>query len=119
MEKDNLCQNCLNEIRKTQTRDKRTSLGLSVGWQIFLCLVPFLHYILQAYSFYRIKKLRKYLIYFIIIHAPAIVLLVIGAENHDLEILLYMGIAGLVGGYFIPVIWVIDWTRQYNKNLDS
>lgn len=113
--KDSICQSCLNEIKRTQIRDKKV-LRIGVAGQIVLCLIPFFHYILQAYSFYRINKLRKFLVYFTIIHAAAIGMFIVGIENKELEILFYMGIAGFVGGYFIPVIWVIDWTRAYNEN---
>lgn len=116
-DKDSLCQECLNEIKKTQIQGKDLNKQFSVVGQIVLCLIPFFHYILQSYAFIRINKFRKFLVYFLIIHIPSVVMLFYGIYIPNFEILFYIGIAGLIGGYFIPVIWVIDWTREYNKKV--
>ncbi len=115
-DKDSLCQECLSVVKLNQVQGKNLNSIVGVTGQIILCLIPVLHYILQSYAFIRINKFRKFLIYFLIIHVPAIVMVFTGFSFAGFALISYIGAAGLIGGYFIPVIWIIDWTREYNKN---
>lgn len=112
---DRLCQSCLDEIKRTQVQGKKIIDKIGVTGQIILCLIPFFHLILQVYSFHRIQKVTRYAMYSAILYAIPISLLVIGYYVHELKVLIYIGISGFIGAYFIPVIWVIDWTRKYNQ----
>ncbi|MEX0862689.1 hypothetical protein [Nitrosopumilus sp.] len=114
LDTDNLCQECCDEIRRTQTQGQKMNERVSLAWQIVLCLI------FSPAAFWRINKLQKFLIYFLIIIfgvTPLIIVLGFVFEESNRMYFLFGGYLFMyVAGHIFPLVWIINWTREYNKN---
>ena len=54
---DVLCQDCLDQIKKTQEKGRGYKEQVSIGWQVFIT------FIFPLYTFWRIEKLTKAFLY--------------------------------------------------------
>lgn len=115
-EQDRLCQECLNDIRSTQTQSKKPHGKINVGVQIILCIVfPLL-------AFWRIKRLTDFILFWLIMLGITLGMFVIAflfyIEDNDslMDLIIYfIGSAYLISG-ILPLYWIIKWTKEYNKN---
>lgn len=117
-ENDKLCQKCLDEIKRTQVQGKRLTDKVGMVGQIILCLIfPLL-------AFWRIEKTLRFLAYWAIIAIGITVIIAVPYTiDKDSEIALSLGVWIIVvfyiGGWAIPLYWIIKWTRQYNQEVIS
>ena len=110
-ENDFVCNDCANNLGSQ-------SYPVSMTGQIILVLIPFAHFILQPIAFWRIKKLRKFLLYFLTVIGVSIALTSLGSVL-KIELLTYIGLFELFADFILPVIWIHDWTKKYNASLQK
>jgi hypothetical protein len=115
LEHDRLCQECLDEIRRTQTQGQKWGKGVNMAVQIILCLV------IPIVAFYRIRKTQKFLAYWGIIIGISIAFMIIPtiiAEDDPNSMWFVLGgfMFLYVAGWVIPLVWIINWTKEYNRN---
>ena len=91
---------------------------VSVGWQIVFTFIA----ILNLWAFYRIRKLRKYLLY---VFVPSVIIAGYLSYNGswfmvtDIRILLAPSTLISMGIQVLAVYLVIIWSRQHNKQFDQ
>jgi CDP-diglyceride synthetase len=97
---------------------------VSVGWQIVFQFLP----VVNFWAFYRIRKLRKFVLYIIL---PQVVVLVINAWYTYRALYSFMGInphspietylawAAAFVLQAVTVYLVIIWSRQHNRQFDQ
>ena len=88
--------------------------------QIILCSIPILNFVSQPYAFYKIGKLRQFLIYYATVISISSSLIVAGNLRQELEILKIYGLVFIfVAGYIFPIIWVFFWTKKFNREVQA
>lgn len=110
-----LCQDCLDNIRQTQTQGEKLNERVNMAGQIILC------FFFPLLSFWRINKTRKFLKYYFIIIAVVLVGVLVPVyafpDNSDVSTVGFTVFALFYFGWWIvPMIWVYSWTKEYNKN---
>lgn len=111
---DVLCQDCLDQIKKTQEKGRVHKERVSIGWQVFITLI------FPVYSFWRIEKFTRWFLYSLLIVGGGIlsglgVTLVTDPDSSGwlAGIIIFIAYFGEIP---VSVYLIVKWSRKYNEN---
>ena len=112
---DRLCQECLDQFKTTQVRGQKLNERVNLAGQIILCII------FPLVAFYRIRRTIDFIFYKIIIVAIglAVAFIPLAIDKNNPIGMWFLGgglLFAYVGGWIIPIHWIIEWTNEYNKN---